>query len=99
MTRLRRKWNWKSYQSLVRPPEALTGAGFEINMSDEELYEYSLLMLDDRSWEAVSAQWQVERATERSPEGRRADPLMQVWAEALRKSQERTMRAEDQERK
>jgi len=75
------------------------GAGFEINMSDEELYEYSLLMLDERSWEAVSAQWQVERVTERSPEGRRADPLMQVWAEALRKSQERTMRAEDQERK
>ncbi len=62
------------------------------------MYEYVLLSMDDRAWQQVEGQWQVARAAERTPKRGAVDPLMVIWAEALRKSQEREARYQDQAR-
>ena len=94
MSRARRRWDWPWSRSLIRAPD-LDGLE-DIEGATEEVYEYVLLTMDERSWQQVEGQWQAARAAERTPKQGAVDPLMVIWTEALRKSQEREARYQDQ---
>lgn len=68
---------------------------FNFAMTEEQLYEYALLKMDEETWRQAETQWLARRATERKPVRGGGDELMVVWTEALRKSQEREMREKD----
>ncbi len=71
---------------------------FDLALTEEQQYEYALLRMEDEAWRQTETQWLARRATERKPVQGGSDELMVVWAEALRKSQERELRAADQKK-
>lgn len=96
---MRSRWDWTSYQSALPKPPLVGDGSYEFALTDEQRYEYSLLTMDADAWRQTETQWLVRRASERKPVQGGADELMVVWAEALRKSQERELRANDQKKK
>lgn len=99
MARTRSRWDWTSYRSVLPKPAAVGDGSFEVDLTEEQRYEYMLLTLDDESWRQAETRWLTARATERKPVQGQSDDLMVAWTEALRKSQERELRHQDQKRR
>lgn len=95
VARTRSRWDWTSYQSALPRPTLVGDGTFDFDLTEEQQYEYALLTMDEESWRRAETQWLARRAAERKPVQGPGDELMVVWAEALRKSQERELRAND----
>jgi hypothetical protein len=53
--------------------------------------------MDDRQWRQIESSWLATKALDRNATQDTASKMMVVWSEALRKSQEREMRAQDKD--
>lgn len=95
MSRRRKRWDWTFYQSSLPKPSTSPIAPFELELSEEELHERGLLLLDDKAWLKYEGQVLLRKAAVSTRGSGKPDQIMSIWSDALQQSSERELRAND----